>query len=237
MAYSTSRARQRLENQLDEIKRKLLLAEAGAVTIDLRDYAIAAGIFLAHAEIENYFVDLISGVATLYSLELQNACGLPSKLRAHLVHKKLGLDQFAARKFSAAAEEDNLNSIEKWFIAPAHVYLGGALPLSAITGDDIVGSNSYPSKANIEKVLRRIGIGDPRGALNRQGARDVVGLLESVGSLRTQLAHSATLPGIGVMDVVSRIDGLKVFCHAFDKVLYAHLTSAVPEPSWAARMC
>ena len=214
MSYVISSSRKRFEIQLDEIKKKLRIADKKGVSTDLRDYAIAAAIFLAHAEVENYFADILASVAIAYSSTAPDASRLPARLRAHLVVEKFNLQNLAAKFSTRTGEPDILTAIETWFSSSMVCLLNESKPLAAFNGNDIHGDYGYPSTKNIERVLRRIGIVDPKGKLNRAAKRDVVGKLESVASLRSALAHSASLPGIGCADVIAHLEGLKTFARA-----------------------
>ncbi|MBN9133549.1 MAG: hypothetical protein J0H48_09325 [Nitrosospira multiformis] len=237
MPYAISSSRKRFEIQLDEIKKKLKIADKRGVSTDLRDYAIAAAIFLAHAEVENYFVDVLGSIAVAYSSAAADASRLPARLRAHLVVEKFNLQSIAAKFSIRTGEPDILSAIENWFSSSMVCLLNESKPLAPFDGNDIHGDYGYPSTKNIERVLRRIGIGDPKGVLNREAKRDVVGRLESVGNLRTALAHNASLPGISCADVIAHLNGLKMFARALDRVLYAHLRQALPHTVWKASLC
>lgn len=237
MAYLVSAPRRRLEQQLDIIKTKVRQADPAGVPTDLREYAIAAAIFLAHAEFENYFVEVLDGLAQVYSRSASDASNLPTKLRSHLISEKLGLATLASKILTKTGEQEVLIGIERWFSSPDSTLLTGAAPLCQISGAHIYGDYTYPSLKNIERILRRLGVGDPKGLLNRQGRRDVVALLESIASLRTSLAHNATLPGISVLDVIARIDGLLIFVEAFDRVLYSQLRTTLGDQDWHSNMC
>jgi hypothetical protein len=237
MPYAVSSHRKRLNQQLDEIKKNLRIADGKGIPSVLRDYAIAAAIFLAHAEIENYFVDSLSGIANAYSKALADASKLPIRLRAHLVVEKLNFQNVAAKLSMKSGEGDVHGAVEKWFSSPQFALLNESKPLPAFFGSDIHGDYSYPSKKNIERILRRIGIGDPKGTLNGMGKRDVLSLLESVADLRTALAHSAALPGIACTDVIQRLSDLKLFAQAMDRVLYAHVRASLTHAAWRADLC
>lgn len=238
MAYLISRQRVSLEQQLESIKAKLGEANKPDVSADLRDYAVAAAIFLAHAEFENYFIYVLSDLAKTYTLAAGDARKIPPKLRVHLITTRFNLEGLAPKLISRARDQDFSAAIERWFTLPDTALIVGTSPLPQITGVDIYGDYSYPSMQNIERVLRRLGVGDVKGTLNRQGGgRDVVGLLDSIAGLRTSLAHSATLPGISVGDVPLRIDGLKTFIQAFDRTLYFQLLTTLTDQDWRAHMC
>lgn len=237
MAYVISKHRQRVNVELDTVKTKLQCADDPSISSDLRDYAIAAAIFLAHAEFENYFVDALDGVANTYSHAAPDTSKLPAALRSHLISEKLGLNSVAIKIVARTGEHEVLQCIDKWFSSPDSVLLTGAQPLNHFGGEHIYGDYRYPSIKNIERVLRRIGVGDPKGVLNRQLRRDVIALLESIAGLRTALAHSATLPGVSILDVLARIDGLKHFIEALDRVLYLQVKSTLLDADWQSNMC
>jgi hypothetical protein len=237
MAYTVSVPRRQFDKQLKEIVRRLKGADAHGVTTDLREYAIAAGIFLAHAEIENYFVDLLSRLANLYSSPPLSASRLPIRLRAHLALSKSNAKTLIANAFAGREESDVLATIERWFQPSVACYFDDGLAYPTLSGADIYGRYDYPSKRNLVKVLRRIGIGDPPGQLNSIANRDVISLLESVASLRTSLAHSATLTGVSCSDAISRINGLKAFVAALDRLLYRHSTTTHPSAYWKTNLC
>lgn len=238
MAYLISRQRAAFEGQIESIKTKLGAADRPDLSVDLRDYAVAAAIFLAHAEFENYFVYVLSDIARTYTLAASDATKLPAKLRVHLVVTKFNLEGLAPKLLSRARDPDFTNAIEKWFNSADRSLIAGAGSLAPLSGIDIYGDYSYPSMQNIERILRRLGVGDVRGTLNRLGGgRDVVALLESIADLRTSLAHSAQLPGINISDVLLRIDGLKVFAQAFDRTLHAQILTTLTVQDWQTQMC
>lgn len=237
MAYRTSKHRASVDAKLGVVKTKLSHANVAGVHGDLREYAMAAAIFLAHAEFENYFVEALDGLAQTYSQVAVDASGLPASLRAHLIVTKLALNATAEKIVTKCGEQDILHSVDRWFATTESTLLTGASPLCQFTGGDVYGDYTYPSIKNIERILRRIGVGDPRGMLNRQLRRDVVALLESIAGLRTQLAHSATMPGISLHDVIQRIDELQTFIEALDRVLYVQLSLSVSDADWQSHMC
>jgi len=212
-------------------------ADRNGVPPELREYAIAAAIFLAHAEVENFFGDILTRIAIAYSNGLTYSSELPKRLRAHLVAEKLNLQGFVAKFSSKTGEPAILDTVEGWFASPYHSLLNNSQRLCPFDGKDIYGDYVYPSIKNIERVLRRIGIGDPRGKLNGIAKRDVISLLESVGDLRTALAHSASLPGVSCRDVIDKMSDLRAFVAAMDRALYSHVRTSLPHAVWKTLVC
>lgn len=237
MAYQISLSRKSFDTQIDDIIRRLKDADKPGVSPALRDFSIAAAIFLAHAEFENYFVDVLGRLAAMYSNAAVTAAQLPARLRAHLIYTKLNLEALAGKVAARAGEPDILLAVEKWFASPSVALIDQSKPLTPFNGASIHGDQDYPSTKNIQKVLQRIGIGDPTGALNKAGKRDAFLLLKSVADLRTSLAHTATLPGISVEDVRDRLGGLKVFVRSMDRALYLHGRKSCSQAAWTAAMC
>ncbi|MBC7489273.1 MAG: hypothetical protein H7240_04080 [Glaciimonas sp.] len=237
MAYSVSRQRAHFELQLEELIRKLRLGSKKGIPTELREFAIAAAIFLAHAEIENFFVDVLDGFAQAFTIGAPTPGSLPSKLRAHLICEKFALNKISNKVVANGGEQEIFASIEKWFQSPQLPLITGSAPMVILTGLDIYGDYSYPSVKNVERILRRVGIGNPKGELNKIGKTDIVGKLESVASLRTALAHSAVLPGVSVGDVILRLKSLKKFAQAFDRLLYIQARKTVSHTTWVTALC
>lgn len=84
MSYKVSRARKNLKNVYSDIAGRLRAAEYRSVDPKVREYVIAASIFLAHAEIENYISDLLSSFSTGLQSKVKKGSGLPDNLRSHL---------------------------------------------------------------------------------------------------------------------------------------------------------
>jgi len=201
----------------------------------VRDYVIVAGIVLAHSEVENYISDLLDAFAAAVRAEPRKGSQLPSLLRAHLFIHKSSVKTIIGNLLAGRDERSSLDSVDAAIAGPAGTIVNDALPLTAITGIDIYTIYKYPSKDNIKRLLQRLGVADPYGALNRVIRADAMALLESLASLRTQLAHSGgTLPGVTPRDVRDRMTGVKKFVRAFDRVLYNVTASHFGAATWQA---
>lgn len=232
MPYRISSARRGLESKLSGLQDKVSKANPIEVDPTLRQFAIASGVFLAHAEFENYFSELMDGVArTCLAANV-----FPDQLRAHLFCDSLNL-RALVEKVAGGAGESNvyshvLRKVEKF----DGLSVEFILPVERVTGDGILSDLGYPSRKNIEKVLKRVGIENPKTELDKAVKRDVFSLLGTVSDLRTALAHSAQLPGISCRDVVERIENLKIVARAIDKALYAALVPLVRDAGWIRGM-
>jgi hypothetical protein len=232
MPYRVSAARRRFDVQMRDLQGRVLIASPTSIDPVLREFSISAGVFLAHAEFENYFVDFLDGVAKTCVF----AGVLPNKLRAHLFFNSFGVKSLAEKVSSGVGEASAYAHIEQKVDSSAVVFVDSAKPFASFVGRDIFGDFGYPSQRNIEKVLKRLGMNSPKIELDKAVKRDVFSLLKSVSDLRTSLAHSASIPGLSCEDVVARIESLKVVAQAIDRAVYSNLVPLVKDRSWVAGM-
>lgn len=91
---------------------------------------------------------------------------------------------------------------------------------------------SYPKPANVRKLLSRLGIQDPIAQLVARGGHSIEQKLVSIHDVRTELAHTGTMPSWTLSDYENRIDGLEEFAKAVDKVLHRQVSSIASASSW-----
>jgi hypothetical protein len=144
--------------------------------------------------------------------------------------------KLAGEKIAGGSEKDLINRISMHLQQPHAFAADTALAISTFTGLDIYETSKYPSLKNLDKVLTRIGINDVKNNLNRVARRDVISLLESLGALRTALAHSASLPGVSKQDIITRITDVKKFVAALDRLLHENVKKTHPSNCWAQEM-
>lgn len=236
MSYRLSKARKAFDQAADSITANIKTVNTAAISQKHNDYIFAAAIFLAHAEIENYFSDVLNNIASLYSKHSANSRNLPPSLRAHLLLKKSNIIKLAGEKIAGGSEKELINKISMHLQQPHAFAADTALSITAFTGVDIYESSKYPSLKNLDKVLTRIGITDVKNNLNRVAKRDVISLLESLAALRTALAHSASLPGVSKQDIITRITDGKKFVGALDRLLHENLKKTHPSNCWEQEM-
>jgi hypothetical protein len=237
MSYRITKARKAFEQAIDEIAQTVKNVNTHSYPSIHSDYIFAASIFLAHAEIENYFSDVLGGIANLYSKHSGTSRNLPPSLRAHLLLYKSNLVKLIGEKIAGGGSEKNLIKNLSNHLQNAHSFAAdSALPVVQFRGVDIYENKKYPSLDNIDRVLARIGIEKAQSNINRIAKRDAVALLESLASLRTALAHNASLPGVGQQDIVNRIAECKIFTAALDRLLHEHVKKTHPSSAWNQEM-
>lgn len=237
MAYKKSRSRVELENSFVDIKSRLRLVENRSIDPLIRDYVIAASIFLAHAEIENFIEDIISSFANGVQAAIQKGSALPGYLQPHLFLTKSN----SVKIYSGFIAQNSEKELLKAFAAAIKGFAGNMVDdsrnISPFNGKDIYGNLKYPSHDNLKKIFNRLGIENLFDELSRILKKYSKAILESLGSLRTQLAHTGTLPGVSCRDVRDRLDNAGRFVGALDRVVYSITTKKLGSSIWVTHLC
>lgn len=237
MAYKKSRSRVELDNGLKDIKSHLKLVENRSISPFIRDYVIAASIFLAHAEIENFIEDIISSFANGVQAAVTKGSALPGYLQSHLFLTKSNSLKIYSGFIAQNSEKELLKSFSVAIKGAAGNMVDDSRNISSFTGQDICGKLKYPSHDNLKKIFNRLGVENLFDELSRILRKDSKAILESIGSLRTQLAHTGTLPGISCRDVRDRLDDAGRFVGALDRVVFAVTTKQLGSNIWTTHLC
>jgi len=237
MTYKTSRARKQLQMVYKNIKKRIRKSENKKVDVDIREYVVSAAIFLAFAEIENYITDVFSDFSTCTAANVTKGSELPGNMRPHLFLQKSNATATFGNFIISNSEKEMFRSLATAFNGHARSYVDDSIQLQAFTGKDIYTTIKYPSEKNLEKLFLRIGVDkifDKLSALLGENAKTS---LQSISSLRTQLAHTGALPGISSKDVRGRLDSAERFVGAIDRILYQITTSSYNAAQWNRYLC
>jgi hypothetical protein len=237
MSYKTSRARRQLQLAYDDIKKRINTAEKKQVDPELREYVIAASIFLAFAEIENYIGDTFSAFATCVQSNTTKGTELPGNLRPHLFLQKSNAHSIFGNFMVSNSEKDLFRSFSTALNGHSGAFVDNSIALHAFSGRDIYTTIKYPSEKNLEKLFFRVGVDKVFAVLNKHLGEDAKALLASISSLRTQLAHTGVLPGVSCKDVKNRLISTERFVGAIDRVIYKVTTSHFGGAQWNAHLC
>lgn len=232
MAYSKSKARASLEASLADVTLRVRSAQTKGIPVDVKEYAIAAAIFLAHAELENYIEDSFSSIAKGVVVAYMSGSPIPKDLRAHLFLTKSNLKDAFGKFLGGSSEKDLIKAVRVALDGDSVNLLFSSAKAPFVSGKDIYGMIKYPSERNLAKLFSRLGINKVFDELSKHLKQDSKVLLESIGSLRTQLAHTGALPGVSPKDVRKKIDDTARFVRAMDRVLYSFLCGAYSELHW-----
>jgi len=236
MSYSVSAARKTTALDFKQIKSRIRKSQNKKIEPTIREYVVAASIFLAHATLENYISDIFSGFANGLQSSPVKGSEIPENLQAHLFLNKIDKTKIYGAAIGTHSEVDSLTSIAKSLKANAGSVVDNSTTIFRFTGKDIFTNHKYPSADNIKKIFHRIG--EPRifQKLDIVLKSSSQSLLESLGSLRTQLAHTGQIPGVSPSDVIKRIEDVELFISAIDRVMYKLITSFSGQQTWKSHI-
>lgn len=207
------------------------------MNVELREYVFAAAIFLAFAEIENYVADSFSAFSNCIRANVTKGSDLPGNLQSHLFLQKSNATAIFGNFIVSNSEKDLFRSFSNALGSYAGTYVNDSLPIQAFTGKDLYTTIKYPSEKNLEKLFLRIGVDKVFTAFDIILKENSKVLLESISSLRTQLAHTGTLPGISGKDIRLKLEAAERFVGAMDRVMYQVTVSKFKAPQWKSHLC
>jgi hypothetical protein len=237
MPYRTSRARVNLKQVYVDIQDRLKIVDSGIVDTRIREYVLAAAIFLAHAEIENYLADILSGFATALANSTLKGSSFPGHLQAHFFLTSSNAKAIFGNFMSSGSEKDFLQAFTNALKGKAGRFVNDRATIPPLFGNEIYDPLKYPSKDNLKKLFFRLGIKDVFNTLSSILKQDSLSLLTSLGDLRTQLAHTGTLPGVSAIDVRNRIDDTNKLISALDRTMYQLTAAHFGQASWNKFIC
>ena len=237
MSYSMSAARKSTALEFKDITSRIRKSQRKGIEPTLREYVVAASIFLAHATLENYISDVFSGFANGLQASPIKGSDIPDHLQAHLFLHRMEKTKIYGAAIGVNSELDSLSAISKSLRSHAGTAVDDSRNIYRFSGQDIFTHYKYPSVDNIKKIFSRLG--EPRifQRLDILLKADSKSFLESLGSLRTQLAHTGQLPGISASDVVKRIADIELFISAIDRVMYRIMVSISGQHTWKTHVC
>ena len=220
-----------------DIDARLLSVSISRIDPQIRDYVIAAAIFLAHAELENYIADIFSDFASGVQAIATKGSQLPGELQSHLFLSKANARAVFGKYVGGNSEKELLKSFMIALRGHAGTIVNDSATMAPFTGKDIYAKQKYPSEDNLNKLFYRIGIDKVFDKLSAYLKRDSAALLESLGSLRTQLAHTGNLPGVSCKDIRDRIRDTERFVGAIDRLMYKSISSNFGSSVWVSHAC
>lgn len=237
MPYSISAARKTTRSDFKEIKSRIRKSQSKKIESTIREYVIAASIFLAHATLENYISDIFSALANgLQSVPIKGS-EIPENLQAHLFLHRIDKTKIYGTAVGTHSEVESLTSVAKSLKTHAGTVVDNSKTIFRFTGKDIFTNHKYPSVENIKKIFHRIGEPKIFTKLDIVLKTNSQSLLESLGSLRSQLAHTGQIPGVSPSDVIKRIEDVEKFISAIDRVMYKLVTTFSDQKAWNSNIC
>lgn len=237
MPYKTSRARKNLQIAYADIDVRLKAVNNRLVDPRIREYVVAAAIFIAHAELENFIEDVFSAFAAGAQAKTTKGSQLPGELQAYLFLVKANAETIFGNYVASKSEKKLIQSFMVSLNGYAGTLVDDSVTLAPFSGKDIYAKQKYPSKDNLKQIFYRIGIDKIFTKLNIHLKQDSEALLDSLSSLRTQLAHTGGMPGVSCDDVRNRIRETERFVGAIDRLIYKFMNSKFGSSVWASHVC
>ncbi|WP_297484535.1 HEPN domain-containing protein [Ferrovum sp.] len=233
MPYRISRARRGLQAVYLDINARLLSAYSSRIDPKIRDYVIAASIFLAHAELENYIADIFSEFAFAAQAIATKGSQLPGELQSHLFLSKANAKTVFSKYVGGNSEKELLKSFMVALRGHAGTIVNDSVAMASFEGKDIYAGEKYPSVDNLKKLFYRIGIDNVFNKLNGYLKQDSEALLKSLGSFRTQLAHTGNIPPeASCKDIRDLLRNTERFVGAIDRLMYKSISSNFSSSVW-----
>ena len=237
MAYKASLARRSFEQQSKIYQSTLKIAAAKSIDPSIREYVVAAAVFLGHATLENYIKEIFDAIAKAFCSTGVISSKLPQELRIFTLSKSANWE-LNYLNFNFSGDEGRL------LANLAQVFKNKKLPLindadhaPKITGSEILSGKGYPSIENLEKVFARIGINNLFDRINKILKTNGKFLLKSFSDKRTELAHNAVMPGTNVQDIINELKKINFLITAIDRICYAHVSKHVTQRAWFLEAC
>lgn len=174
------------------------------------------------AEFENFVSDSIAENLTSLTQRKVALSKLPREIRASLLYNALNHDHF--RNFYASADEFRfINNLDTQFQAKCFSWDGNVS--YPITYRDIIRTQSYPSKDNLEAVYGRLGLHNIFCMLNRELKRDTNAILASANSIRCGFVHDSQDPTLSIKDLKRIIVDLVSVAMVLDAITFKWINS------------
>jgi hypothetical protein len=192
-----------------------------------QDSMLSSAVLLAFANFERYVGDVVDDLCKGLCAAGLAVSKLPIELRVQIaVVSKLS-------EWSDIKDPSKLQSnIWKYKQNDGFVMLEEGFVPKNIDVDAILAKASYPKIGNILKLLRRLGIADPKTILKVVGGHAIEQKLTSIHDARAELAHTGKLPLWTTQDYLDRLVDLEAFAKVFDKILFRHFCGLASAPHW-----
>ena len=154
MPYKNSTARKTFNSELHSISLRVRASQGRVVNPDIREYVLAASIFLAHAALENYISDIFSGFAVGVRSKALKGSQLHENLRAHLFLSKLNTNKVYGAALGLNSEQDAYSAVSASLKGYAGTVVDDDKLIFPFLGKDIYATNKYPSKIILIKYLK-----------------------------------------------------------------------------------
>ncbi len=232
MAYKQSRALREFKLVIKSYREVLISTDQQITEPTIRQYVISAAVFLGHGSFENFIRELFDTFARCISKPGVESKDLPLDLRLFLLAQSVQLEKHYANYQASGDEKRLLQGLKSLVNSPKKHLLQDREQTPAIAGSEILLTKSYPSAENLERVFSRIGLPRIFHSVNAILRADGELLLKGFSDKRTELAHTAVMPGTSATDIREELEKMEKFVAAIDRVVYKHVTTLVGQAVW-----
>lgn len=232
MAYKASIARRSFEQEIKNYRLVLRQTDFHVTEPRIRQYVVSAAVFLGHASFENFIKDLFDIFAKSFSASGVQAKCIPDDLKMFVFSKSANLEKHYANYHANGDERRLLQNLASLLTNPSKTVLNSNDQAPAMSGKTILGNKAYPSTENLERVFSRIGIPNIFAATTVILKTDSELLLKGLADKRTELAHSAVMPGTSAKDIRDDLKKLARFVAAIDRISYNHVAKHLGQANW-----
>jgi hypothetical protein len=187
----------------------------------------SSSILLTFANFETYIRDISNDICKGFCSAGLISSNLPEELRTQT--------SIVAR----LAEWSNIHdpgklqaNIWKHKAAGGFSVLSDTFTPKNIDVDALITKIAYPKIDNVVRLMRRLGVKDPRDALKAIGGHAIEQKLTSFHDARAELAHTGKLPTWTAQDYIDRLDDLGAFARTLDKIFCRHFCHYASLSNW-----
>lgn len=231
MSYARSAAFKAFQLRIRDLRRTVGVAarlRVGGMRKQLyRDAMLSSTVLLAFAYFETYVSDVVDDACKALCSAGVRADTIPLNLRIHV-----SIGAYIKQLSEIRDPAKQMKRIEVMKADGTLDILDDTSVPVRIDVDALLSGVTYPKPVNIRRLLARIGIADPKAELISRGGHSIEQKLTSIHDVRAELAHTGVMPSWTTSDYEMRLDGLKEFAKAFDKILHHHVIAVVPSTKW-----
>jgi hypothetical protein len=184
----------------------------------LKHMVFQCSIFQTSAAVEDYLRLLVETWA--FQLRKQNlGKKVPLRSRGYVAVRTLeeSFSRYIYNQDEASISESVAAEADLW-----NFLIGSDQLPSLFSGETLHDGTAYPSYRNLKRLLRRVGVSEPKKSLNAALKSDAETLIEAFQSIRTAIAHSAP-PALTLGDVRSRLADMVKLVGAIDRLMHKHV--------------
>jgi hypothetical protein len=217
MTHKQSKALMEFKVWMREAIRAAKYADEKTIkSFNLSDHILCSSLFLSFAKFEIYLKDIVTDALVRLQSKHKNACVLPGLITAAQLAYDIDHVQFK-NYYATENHRAFLDALKKMIQESKFQWSDPSCTLIPKV-EAIQNGISYPKPDNIASLFHRIGIEDVFAKLNETLRTDCKKLLDSINSIRVQMAHFGLPPGMTMSDIVTKLEQLCKIAESLDRI-------------------